>query len=337
MIILKRAIAFISSVVSLLTGYFGISGTGVHKKLDDFRVTSYVVADYIQNIEALHSEDFDIITDAIIFGAVTFDSEGNINVQKEKFEKALTNLRSVIGERDVSITVNILGPGGHTDSTVWEDQMEAMATEHIKAFRSGVLEKNIVALLDEYKLDGVHFDYEYPISLKAWFHFNNFLVSLGRKLGDYTLGVACVEWNLKFSTLAIKAVDTFELMVYDNYHSEGRHSTYETVTESMYKVGLAGIPAEKVDLGLPFYARPTDRGAYWYPYSGYYNEMTEDGWYTDENIGKTFWFNTPEVIEQKTRYAVNEGYGGVMIWHYTCDFASSHEASLLGTIGRVVK
>ena len=139
MIILKRAIAFISSVVSLLTGYFGISGTGVHKKLDDFRVTSYVVADYIQNIEALHSEDFDIITDAIIFGAVTFDSEGNINVQKEKFEKALTNLRSVIGERDVSITVNILGPSGHTDSTVWEDQMEAMATEHIKAFRSGAL------------------------------------------------------------------------------------------------------------------------------------------------------------------------------------------------------
>ena len=89
MIILKRAIAFISSVVSLLTGYFGISGTGVHKKIDDFRVTSYVVADYIQNIEALHSEDFDIITDAIIFGAVTFDSEGNINLQKEKFEKAM--------------------------------------------------------------------------------------------------------------------------------------------------------------------------------------------------------------------------------------------------------
>lgn len=334
---IERIVAYIIAVINLITGFFGIDKPVEKTKVENFRVTSYVVADYIQNVEALHSEDFDIITDTIIFGAVTFDSEGNINLQKEKFEKALANLRSVIGTRDVGITVNILGPGGHTDSTVWEDQMEAMATEHIKAFRSGVLEENIVALLDEYKLDGVHFDYEYPISIKAWYHFNNFLVSLDRKLGDYTLGVACVEWNLKFSTLAVKAVDTFELMMYDSYDSEGRHSTYETVTESLYKVGLAGIPSKKVNLGLPFYARPTDRGEYWYPYSGYYNEMTEDGWYTDENIGKTFWFNTPEVIEQKTRYAVNEGYGGVMIWHYTCDFASSHEASLLGAIGRVVK
>ena len=61
----------------------------------------------------------------------------------------------------------------------------------------------------------MHFDYEYPLSKNAWKEYNKFLVSLNEKLGDYTLGVACSDWNLKFSLPAIEAVDTFELMVYD--------------------------------------------------------------------------------------------------------------------------
>ena len=45
---------------------------------------------------------------------------------------------------------------------------------------------------------------------------------------------------------------------------------------------------------------------------------------------------TPDVIAEKTDFAIKSGYGGVMIWHYTCDFPASNEASLLGSIGRVV-
>ena len=60
------------------------------------------------------------------------------------------------------------------------------------------------------------------------------------------------------------------------------------------------------------------------------------GFYTDSNIGKTFWFNTPDVIEEKTEFVINEGYSGVMIWHYTCDLPSTHEASLLRAIGTAI-
>lgn len=332
---IKRIIALFTAVLGIVTSFLGLGGAK-NDRADNFRVTTYVVADYVQNINSLHSEDFDIITDVIVFGSATFDNEGKVQVNDASLEKALGNLRTVISGRDIHMTLNILGPGGHTDSTVWEDQMEAQSDEHNKAFASGVLEDNIIAVLDKYNLDGVHFDYEHPLSTKAWNKFNKFLVSMGKKLGDRTLGVSLCEWNLKLSTQALKYVDTVEVMLYDIYDAEGRHSTTETTVENSKQIGLSGIPYEKVNIGLPFYARPTDHGAYWYSYNGYADVLDENGYYTDENIGKTFWFNTPDVIAEKTDFAIKGGYGGVMIWHYTCDFPSSNDASLLGSIGRVV-
>lgn len=216
--------------------------------------------------------------------------------------------------------------------------MEAQSAEHNKAFTGGVLEDNIIAVLDMYDFDGVHFDYEYPISLKAWYYYNNFLVSLDKKLGDeYSLGVAGNDWNIKFSTKAVDAIDSFEVMLYDMNDENGKHSTYEDTVKAVRKVGFCGIPLEKVNIGLPFYSRPTDMSTYWYGYSGCYESIDENGWYHCESINKDFWFNTPDVIEEKTEYAINNGYGGVMIWHYNCDLPSSHEDSLLRAVGNAVE
>ena len=332
---IKRIIAFFTAVMSILSGFLGF-GAVKNNEVDSFRVSSYVVADYIQDINSLHSEDFDIITDVIVFGTTTFDNEGKVYVNEQLLEKALYNLREVIGERDIHMTLNILGPGGHTDSSVWEDQMEAQSDEHNKAFASGVLEDNIIAVLDKYNLDGIHFDYEHPLSTKAWNKFNKFLVSMGKKLGERSLGVALCSWNLKLSTQALKYVDTVEVMLYDIFDAEGKHATTETMKENCKQIGLSGIPYEKVNIGLPFYSRPTDWGAYWYAYNGCIDGIDENGYYIDENIGKTFWFNTPDVIADKTDFAIKSGYGGVMIWHYSCDLPSTNEASLLGSIGRVI-
>ena len=215
--------------------------------------------------------------------------------------------------------------------------MDAQIDEHNKAFESGVLEDNIIAVLDKYDFDGVHFDYEYPLSTKAWHYYNKFLVSLDKKLGDdYTLGVAGNAWNIRFTNAAVEAIDTFELMTYDYIDEQGRHATYEDTIEQIQQVGLRGIPLYKVNVGIPFYSRPTDMSAYWYGYNGCYEELTEDGCYHCNVTDKDFWFNTPAVVSQKTDYCIRNGFGGVMIWHYNCDLPSSHEGSLLRSIGKTV-
>ena len=336
MFFFQRIAAFFTALISLFTSFFGISENHI-EKAENFRVTTYIRGDYVQSAESLYHEDFDIITDVILFECASFDSEGNVNVENGKLETALTNIRNVIGDRDVNISLNLLGPRGYTDSDVWEDQMEAQSDEHNKAFTSGVLEDNIISVLDKYGFDGVHFDYEYPLSLKAWHYYNKFLVSLNEKLGDYTLGVAGNDWNIKFSTKALAAIDTFEIMLYDMNDANGKHSTYEDMVSMVRKVGFYGIPLEKVNIGLPFYSRPTDLSGYWYGYNGCYEGIDENGWYHCNSTGKDFWFNTPDVIAQKTDYAIRNGYGGVMIWHYNCDLPSTHEDSLLKAIGETVQ
>lgn len=328
----SQVVAFFMSVVLVVTGFFGINIDMSDKKVDDFKVTTYVRGDYIQSPDSLYAEDFDIVTDVILFECASFTSAGEVVYDEAKLETALNNLRNAIGTRDVNITLNLLGPWGHTDSDVWEEQMEAQSEEHNKAFTSGVLEDNIVEVLNKYGFDGVHFDYEYPISNKAWKYFNNFLVSLDKKLGDYTLGVAGNDWNIKFTTAAIEVIDSFEIMLYDMVDAEGRHSTYEDTVKAVQKVGIYGMPFEKVNVGLAFYSRPTDMSTYWYGYNGCYEGIDENGWYHCEDTDKDFWFNTPDVIASKTEYAVNHGFGGVMIWHYNCDLPSTHEDSLLRAV-----
>lgn len=335
-ILIERIVAFFSSLAIIFANLFGLGGSFTPEKVEKFRVTTYVIATQSYFEGNLHPEDFDIITDAILFGCARFDSEGNIECDTDTLETSLRNLRNAIGDRDVSISINLLGPAGHTDSTVWEDQMEAQSKEHNKAFTSGVLEDNVVALLDKYDFDGVHFDYEYPLSLSAWRYYNDFLVSLDKKLGSRTLGVAGSDWNMKFSSKAIEAIDTFELMLYDMNDENGRHSTYEDMVKGAQKTGLYGMPLEKTNIGLPFYSRPSDLAAYWYSYKDFYGSLDENGWYHCDNVNKDFWFNTPEVIEKKTDFAINNGFGGVMIWNYNCDLPSSHSESLLRAIGKSV-
>ncbi len=327
---------YLMAFFTLISGKLGIEYNPPQEKVDDFRVKSYITAESIQNSENVHSEDFDIITDAILFGSATFDTDGNVNVETQELETALENLRSAIGERDVKITLNLLGPSGDTDSGIWEEQMAVLSEAHTKAFESGVLEDNIIAILDKYDFDGVHFDYEYPMGDAAWKGFNKFLVSMDKKLGERSLAVAAAHWDLEFSTSALNAVDCIELMLYDIYDEDGRHATTETSVSASKALLNNGIPAEKVTFGLPFYARPADHDAYWYGYNGYYDKLDENSWYHCDETDKDFWFNTPDVIAEKTEYAVKNGFAGVMIWNYACDLPSNNEMSLLRAVGQTV-
>ena len=333
----ERIAAFFTSLMLMICNFLGIGSAPLVEPVENFRITTYVRGEYIQNENALNAEDFDIVTDVILFECASFNSKGEVICNEPILETALTNLRKAIGERDIHLTLNLLGPWGITDSNVWEEQMEAQSVEHNKAFTSGVLEDNIVAVLDKYGFDGVHFDYEYPISNEAWKHYNNFLVSLDKKLGDYTLGVAGNYWNIKFTTAAIEAIDTFEVMLYDMVDEEGKHATYEDTVWAAQRIGIYGMPFEKVNIGLAFYSRPTDMSAYWYGYNGCYDGIDENGWYHCDVTDKDFWFNTPDVIESKTEYAINNGFGGVMIWHYNCDLPSSHEGSLLRAVNKAIE
>ncbi len=334
MTFIKRAVATFLAAISLF--FSVVSNPGWGGKKENFRVTSYVVASRIQNENSLHSEDFDIITDVILFGCASFNAKGEVETQKAILETALSNLKTVIKNRNVKIHINLLGPGALENHNDFYENMADQGKQHTLAFKSGMLEDNIAALLEEYNFDGVFFDYEYPLNYKNWTPFNQFLVRLDGKIGNRVLGLAVSEWDIKLSLGSFMAVDRFEVMLYDVYDSEGRHATPQKVKELSENLKKYSIPKEKLDFGLPFYSKPTDRDAYWYAYADYCDRIDENGYYHDSYAGKTFWFNRPDDIAETTRFALDNDFGGVMIWHYSCDFSSDDSRSLLGAVGKTV-
>ena len=137
------------------------------------RVTAYILADKIQNIDDLKSYTFDTITDVILFSCVNFNSDGELQFNdsenysgKKMMKTALKNLKSVIGDRNVNIYVNILGPDADEGISDWKSQMENKAQKHTKAFENDTLATQINDLLNDYNFNGAFFDYEYPIKAK---------------------------------------------------------------------------------------------------------------------------------------------------------------------------
>lgn len=327
--ILIKILSFILSVIISFTSF---SFKTTSSKAKDFRLVAYVVGNGFENESNIDASHFEDLTDVILFGVATFDTEGNVNLQSN-FEKVLTNLRNAMADSDARLYLNLLGPGYRTSSTVWEDQMDDQGNYHDMAFRSGKLEGNIKAVLEKYDFDGIMFDYEYPHTKAHWNVFDEFLISLDKCLGnDYLIGEAISAWNTSQSRKAIKVVDLVEVMAYDMWEDDGTHASMWAAEQCINKMILNGYKHSQMDLGIPFYARPTDHGPYWYGYNGWADAIDEKGFCYDPGTGLTFSFNTYDMVYEKTQWAIKMGLGGAMVWHYSCDLPKSDSRSLFNAM-----
>lgn len=295
---------------------------------EDFRITAYVVANTVH--DEMDFSHFSQVTDFILFGVATFNEDGEVILTEDAAEK-ISILRNEIDKyENKRFYLSMLGPGSQTDSSDWNEQMADQAQRHTNAFASGKLEKNILTVLGQYGFDGVFFDYEYPLEEQAWDAYNNFIVSLDECLTDaYRIGIAVGAWNLGQNKQAQKATDLVVLMSYDTWAEDGTHAPVDHAINDLKTCRFAGYDMAKVDLGLPFYGRPTNHDAYWYAYKDYCDRMDENGLVTDTgNTELVFSFNTCEVIKEKTALARKVNAGGVMVWHYACDTPSGSGNSL---------
>ncbi len=298
---------------------------------EDFRVTSYFVADTIQDEGSVNPECFDVVTDAIIFGCVTFDEQGIVSVDEKKLENALTNVRSAIGEKDVNIYFNVLGPGSDEGISDWNEQMKNQAQKHSKAFKNGELAKSFADLAEKYNFNGIFFDYEYPIEKEYWRDFNKFIISLDSQ-SDIKIGLAVAQWDLGLNYKARKAVDMLEFMQYDLFDSQGNHSSFSTAVSAYNAAKDKNIDLEKIDVGVPFYGRPSDSGAFWPSYNDYAEVLKRNNDVCETEYGEAY-FNSWQTVYDKTAYALSQGFGGMMVWHYSCDVGDiNSELSLFGAM-----
>ena len=280
-----------------------------------------------------------------------------------------------------SLTV-LVSVGGWLWSTGFSEM--ALTAQSRSAFIQTVMD-----FLTTYKLDGLDIDWEYPGLPGAGHPFRNedkenFTLLLKELRARFTEETAKTHRHL-YLTIAAGAnqdflehtemakvaqfVDTVNLMSYDYYEEStdtitGNHAPLFTDPADPKKISAAnsvaafqkaGVPANKILLGVPFYGREwgqvadVNHGLFqpgkavphaYATYAAITQTMLNQGFtrYWDEKASVPYLYNSqqqifvsyedPESLVAKCRFVREKQLGGVMFWEYSND----PSGALLGTI-----
>ncbi len=286
--------------------------------VEQFRVSAYMRTDL--DIDFSHLDNG--ITDVLLISGMSFDQDGVITVNDEA-AACIEKAKEAIGDRPIRLYCTLFGPSNQG---------------YVHALRSGNLEPNVVAFLEEYGLDGVSFDWEFPTSKAQKRLYSDFLVSMDKALGDkYYLSVALHEICPEMTPEAIAIIDHVELMSYDIWDDQRMHATLELAIQNVQTFLDLGYRPEQINLGIPLYGRPQTGEAFWPEYNAYYQLMDENGLYYDEGRGLAYSFNTYEAAYEKTKWAIEKGLGGVMTFANHCDLPADNEMALQNAIAKAIR
>ncbi len=318
---------------------------------DEFRVFAYYNSgDFLA--PALSDEDLaqqlDVVTDVIMFLFVYWDENGDLVFQEDPDDpdateptllvRAMDKIRELGGE-DVRICLDLY-PVDITKAGLPENKDKLVS--------------NIAQFVREYDIDGVDFDWEYPANPEQWYAYGDMMTKLKNEIapdGKY-VSVALSNFNVRFSDEHIDAIDFVQIMGYDRFDVDGNNSSFRSgaYMPMRYFVNLGFSPSQLI-AGMPAYGRPDSEtaGSIWTNY--YYDngnvfadkDMTVPYTYWDNAQWITYGDSTMKVYvtggalaADKTAYAIEQGFAGVMVFRNLIDYPMSDERSVIKAIGDTI-
>jgi GH18 family chitinase len=194
------------------------------------------------------------------------------------------------------------------------------------------LVKNVRDFVDEHGLDGVELDWEYPNQYSIG-NYDKLVAELkaaldqdGKELTAALNGAwsatAGPEASLLMTDASLECFNFISVMAYDMNNAE--HSPLWFADTSINYWLNRGVPAEKIILGMPLYARPS-----WKQYRQLAAENPEYA-YIDYVAGEPeSWYNGLNTLREKTYIAMKKA-GGVMLFDVNEDTAG--ETSVVSMI-----
>jgi len=281
----------------------------------DFLVVGYF-PDY--RIDSVDSSIGSRVTDLIYF-SIEPEPTGELDTSRLQPEH-LTKLSEIKNAHGTAILV-ALGGWGRSDG------FAAMATD--QAARANFIQ-NITQFCLDNQFDGADFDWEFPADQAEVNAYAILLVEVKQAFQPHGLlvTVALSSWQ-ELGSAAYEAVDRVHLMSYD--HS-GEHSTYDDAVGDVDAMLGQGVPQEKLYLGVPFYGRDIDNANNYYTYTEIVSDYHPA---PDVDLVSNIYFNGINTIQAKTRYALRQGLGGIMIWEVGQD-SDEEDYSLLSAINQAL-
>jgi GH18 family chitinase len=189
---------------------------------------------------------------------------------------------------------------------------------------------NVSDFLQENQLDGIDIDWETSINQQKIDNQDVLLADLSNTLHPIgkLVTVAANGEAVELKSSAANSVDWVNVMAYDMNWGTAEHSTFADSVKSLQDYESAGIPKEKLSLGIPFYGRDNNADAIKYEQA-----VSSCNLLPSDNYCNGYFFNGIDLVQEKTQHVLNNGYYGVMIWNLGQDTYDS--TSLLSAINEV--
>jgi GH18 family chitinase len=282
-------------------------------KLSEFRVIAYVTDEVVPSIIP-----YSKLTH-INFAFIIPNADGTFAPLLNPWK--ITELVSLAHQQKVKVLISVGGWG-------WDKQFTELAAN--PATRSTFV-TDLLAIINQYHLDGVDMDWEYPKDEQSSQDFLSLMQELHLALPKdklLTAAVAALGPHAEgIPTGSFAMLDFVNIMAYDNKGTE--HSSLEFARSALdYWLGR-GLPSEKATLGVPFYAQPIDIS---------YAKIVRENPAAAQLDSTTFAgvvvnYNGIPTIQAKTSLAQQRA-SGIMFWRLEND--ASGELSLLSAIHEVV-
>ena len=215
----------------------------------------------------------------------------------------LQSLVSTAHSKNVKVLVAVGGWNNGDDS-----QFETMAGN---ASSRANFVTNAVNLCNQYNLDGIDIDWEYPDPGQSATNYAAFMSELGAGLHakGKMLTAAVVDQGSQGGGIlssVFNSVDLLNIMAYD---AGTPHSSYQEAASSIQYWAGRGLAKSKLMIGVPFYG---NNG------SSYASIVAQDPQapYKDNAAGTDY--NGITTMKQKTSLALQQA-GGIMIWELSQD------------------
>jgi len=266
------------------------------------------------------------------FGHVNGTFNG-IRIDNESRLRSLTELKKKYHSLKVMLSIGGWGSGRFSEMAATEENRKKFAGDCLRVVK-------------EFKLDGIDIDWEYPTSNAAKIssspddakNYTIMMQDIRDKIGKAKLLTLASVADAKY--IDFKAIDPIvdfvNIMTYDMgnppYHHAGLYRSKYTsgisVDEAVTAHVNAGMPLNKLVLGIPFYGHGRDGIGGFIDYreiinlSGYNKKWDEEAKvpYLENNKGEfVCTYETPASIAIKCEYLLKRGMLGAMYWEYAGD------------------
>ncbi len=189
--------------------------------------------------------------------------------------------------------------------------------------------QNVLSFALKNNLDGADIDWEFPTDDSQVKNNIALLTEMQAALAPHNMIVTqALSASSDEPLSSYFFVDRAHVMSYDN---GPRHSTYDQAIKDMEFFMKNGFAKEKLFLGVPFYGRVVNDPGQEYSYQEIVSQYRPA---PDQDEAAGIYFNGIRTIQQKTCYAYQNGFGGVMIWELGQD--TTDDTSLLHAIHNAV-